>query len=326
MSDEGRPILSFVIPVKNDAERLARCLRSIRESSRPAGPVEIIVVDNGSTDRSVSTARSLGATVLSLPGGRLGALRNQGAETAQSSRLAFVDADHEIGPGWVTAAIDAMAPPDVAAVGAPCHSPKGGTWVQNTYNTLRRHSPGQQQVDWLGSGNLVVRRSAFQLVGGFDPALETCEDVDLCRKLRAAGHLLLSDDRLVNIHYGDPATLRHVFAGELWRGRDNLRVSFRHPRTWRIVTSAIIPALMLLALVVGLTGFAWGSTRSLQMSVAALVLLLALPAARALSMVRQPRRIGALPSAFVVACAYELGRALALATRAGYSLRRGVTT
>lgn len=321
-----RPILSFVIPVKNDAERLARCLRSIRASSRPAGPVEIIVVDNGSTDHSVSTARTFGATVLSLPGSRLGALRNEGAAIAGSSVLAFVDADNEIGPGWVAAAIDAMSVPGVVGVGAPYHSPAGGTWVQQTYDSLRRHPRGQQPVDWLGSGNLLVRRAAFTAVGGFDPTLETCEDVDLCRKLRAAGHLLLSDDRLVNVHHGDPATLWHVFAGELWRGRDNLRVSFRQPRTWRIVTSAIIPALMLLALVVGVTGFVWGSTRGLQLGVAAMMLMLALPSVRAFSMVRQPSRIGDLPSAFVVACAYELGRALALAARAGYGSRRGVTT
>ena len=46
-----------------------------------------------------------------------------------------------------------------------------------------------ERVTWLGSGNMAVRRSAFEEVGGFDTTLETCEDVDLCRKLRARGYV-----------------------------------------------------------------------------------------------------------------------------------------
>ena len=45
----------------------------------------------------------------------------------------------------------------------------------------------QRDADWLGSGNLAVSRTAFELVGGFDTSLETCEDVDFCHRLRAKG-------------------------------------------------------------------------------------------------------------------------------------------
>src|SRR6185503_21060284 len=95
------------------------------------------------------------------------------------------------------------------------------------------------------AGNMAVARSAFEDVNGFDTTFETCEDVDLCKRLRAAGYVLLSDDRLVNVHLGDPATLGELFCSELWRGRSNLAVSFRSPVTARELPSAIIPIVHL---------------------------------------------------------------------------------
>ena len=44
-----------------------------------------------------------------------------------------------------------------------------------------------------------------------------------------------------NVHFGDPATLWDLFRGELWRGRDNLRISLRGPLTWRGLPSVVIP-------------------------------------------------------------------------------------
>ena len=120
---EQRPQVSFVIPVRNDARRLARCLDSIRASLYPLELIEIVVIDNGSTDDSTDTARQRQARVLSLPGKRLGALRNAGAAAARGEVLAFVDADHEIVPEWVGVAVEALADGSVGAIGAACRPP-----------------------------------------------------------------------------------------------------------------------------------------------------------------------------------------------------------
>ena len=224
-------------------------------------------------------------------------------------------------------AVESMARPDVVAVGAPCRPPEEATWVQRMYDRLRRHDPGSRPVEWLGSGNMAVRRAAFEAVNGFDTSLETCEDVDLCRKLRAAGGILLGDARLHNVHYGDPATLASVFSGELWRGRDNLRVSLRPPRTWRTLASAAIPLTILTALVVMLVGLVSGTAWGWIAATTALLCLFGLALARSGKMVwRHGRVLREWPIAFAVACAYDLGRALALAARAGYGSRREVAS
>ena len=321
-----RPRLSFVIPVRNDARRLARCLDSIKANRAFADNVEIIVIDNGSKDSSALVGKSAGARVLSEPSLRLGGLRNAGARVAQGDLIAFVDADHEVDRSWVATALLVMADDSVGAAGADCVPPQPANWVQELYDRMRRHSSGQHEVEWLGSGNVVVRRHAFESVGGFDESLETCEDVDLCRRLRGGGYRLVADSRLRNIHYGDPSTLGQVFRGELWRGRDNLRVSFRPPLHWRSISSALVPLLVLAGIAAGLGGVMVSSIDGGLLLAGALVFLGLSVVLRALRMAKSVHPVDRFAGALAVAAAYEAGRALALASRAGHNLRRPTST
>ena len=156
------------MPVLNDAERLARCLRSIALTTDDPARIEIIVVDNGSRDNSPEVARRHGATVVTLDLQRVAELRNAGAGYASGEILAFVDADHEISPHWTIAALETFADQNVAAAGALCDAPANGTWVQRAYGALRGTPHGSHDVEWLGSGNMAVRQSAFSGIGGFD--------------------------------------------------------------------------------------------------------------------------------------------------------------
>jgi glycosyltransferase involved in cell wall biosynthesis len=316
-----KPRVSFIIPVRNDAARLAACLKSIRQNSPVAGPIEIVVVDNGSTDGSAEVASAFGANVMPVDAGRVSELRNRGAKQATADVLAFVDADHEIVAGWVHAALDCLQMPTVGVVGALCQPPADGTWVQQGYGYLRGVLGGQHDVDWLGSGNMAVRRQTFDALGGFDTSLETCEDVDLCHRIRAQGFRILSDARLANIHYGDPRTLREVLSSERWRGRDNIRVSFRRPIAWASVPSALIPighVALLVVLLVGLLGSAVVGRAGLLVAAAAIAGFFGATLLRVVRAAWRDRRLrlGDLAQAFAVACAYDAGRALAVVSRA----------
>src|SRR4051812_14777393 len=89
-ADTPKPVISsitFIVPVRNDANRLKRCLQSLAFSKLPAVSIEMVVVDNGSTDASREVARAAGAVVLELPGLRVGALRNRGAQVARGNIL-----------------------------------------------------------------------------------------------------------------------------------------------------------------------------------------------------------------------------------------------
>jgi GT2 family glycosyltransferase len=315
------PRISFIVPVRNAAADLETCLQSIRRNESAPHQVEVVVVDNGSSDGSAEVARRFGATVIVIEDARVSELRNRAALHATGEVLAFVDADNEIVSGWVAAALESLDATGVGLVGALYRAPADGTWVQRAYGYLRGRPRGRHEIAWLNSGNIAVWRHAFEAVRGFDTTLEACEDVDLCHRIRAIGLRIVSDARLESVHHGDPRTLSELFASELWRGRDNLRVSFRSPVVWTSVPSAIVPildALMIGAAVLGIVATLAAWRPGLLVTAAAMLVFAGgawLKVIRAGMRTAGARGVGIL-QAFIVSCVYDLGRALALVSRA----------
>jgi cellulose synthase/poly-beta-1,6-N-acetylglucosamine synthase-like glycosyltransferase len=316
-----RPLVSFVIPVRDDAVRLHRCMASIVRNDYPRELIELIVVDNDSTDGSARVARGFGAIVLRASDTSVADLRNRGAHAALGNIIAFADSDHEIDRHWIETAVDVLSAPDVAATGSASLTPPSANWVQQQYDGLRSRPVRREEVTWLGSGNLAVKRSAFDEVGGFNANLTACEDVDLCNRLRLAGYRIVADPDLRSVHFGDPRTLRALFLGELWRGRDNLRVTFNGPRTLGHLRSALIPVAHLLCLAAAAISLVAGRS-----GLALLFLLIALlPAAiKAAVMLRRQlhRNVIVAAQALIVAVVFDLARALALLARSSHRIRR----
>jgi len=161
---------------------------------------------------------------------------------------------------------------------------------------------------------MAVRREVFQAVGGFDESLTACEDVDLCKRFLGSEWRLLSDSRLENIHLGDPETLRQLFRGELWRGRDNLKVSLRPPVALGDLPSILMPVVYLLCIVGVLLGAATISSGGAVLFGLGLLGIFGLSALRTAMMLWRSSDLGLRqgPQTFLVACTFDLARALAL--------------
>jgi GT2 family glycosyltransferase len=317
------PLVSVIVPVRNGARDLPRCLGSIVKSAGPTPPVELIVVDNGSSDDSEAVAIAHGARVLSAPGLKVGAVRNVGVREATGRLIAFVDADNEVGPTWLSGCVDALSSDAVGAAGLPYEAPIDGTWVQRQYDLLRSRPAVRRDTDWLNAGNLAMRRDVFLQLGGFDETLEACEDVDLCARIRRAGLRTVAEPLMTSIHHGDPRTLGALFFGELWRGRDNLRVSLREPLRLRSLPGIVLPVVtlaLLVALPLALVAAFFSSRLPLAMVLMALGTIALL---RAAVIVRRGRIRPSLSwgRSLAVAAAFEFGRALALLGRATHHTR-----
>ena len=232
--------VSIVIPTYNEEKYLPACLDSIFNLNYPKEDVEVIVVDNGSIDRTREIAKSYGTEVLCDDSMNVSGLRNLGANQSNGDILAFVDADCIVSEEWIKNAskyFDNMA---VVAWGAPPVLPKESTWVQQTWYLVRQKENQVQEVDWLESMNLFVRKDLFMEIRGFNEDLITCEDVDFCYRIRKYGKIF-SDSSIQVIHRGEARTVKEFVKKEIWRGRSNLSGILSHGFSLKELPSLFIP-------------------------------------------------------------------------------------
>ncbi len=98
--------VSVVIPARNDAEMLARCLASLETQRRR--PDEVVVVDNGSTDDTRAVAEAAGARIIWEPIPGIPRASSAGLDAARGDLIARIDADSVCPPDWLERAIDAF--------------------------------------------------------------------------------------------------------------------------------------------------------------------------------------------------------------------------
>ena len=232
--------VSIIIPTLNEEEYLPLCLESIYSLDYPKKLMEIIVVDNGSTDRTREIAKEYGANVLIDYEMNVSGLRNLGASKSKGIILAFVDADCIVSKDWLSASLIYFDKNDVAAWGSPPVVPVDATWVQKTWYLIRKKNKIIEKADWLESMNLFVRKSTFDKIGGFNDSLVTCEDVDFSYRIKQYGNIV-SDSTMQVTHLGEAKTVREFFNKELWRGRSNIVGIFSHGITLKEIPSLSIP-------------------------------------------------------------------------------------
>jgi glycosyltransferase involved in cell wall biosynthesis len=243
----GKPLVSFVIPVLNGERDIARCLRSIQRLHCLPEAYEVIVIDNGSTDRTLHIVRELGFDSLVVPNVHISVLRNYGVARAEGDFIAFVDADVELTPDWLHNGLAGFEDQQVVASGCFPGVPKGATWVQKAWDAHQRgrqrtHTP--HPVAWLPSMNLIVRRKDFLAVSGFNERLRTTEDVDLCYRLGLHG-IILWNPAMEAIHWGEAHDLRTFWRKERWRSISNLHGVLLHGLRWDELPSLGYPLYVL---------------------------------------------------------------------------------
>ncbi|HWE53385.1 MAG TPA: glycosyltransferase [Bryobacteraceae bacterium] len=205
------PVLSIVVIGRNEGERLAACLKSIRAARMP-GPVELIYVDSGSADESAGLAATFGAEVIVLESGRMSAARarNAGWRSAKSPFILFLDGDTILDPDFVDISLKAFDDPGVAVVWGQRREMRPEASIYNRICDLDWIArPGYS--DFCG-GDSIMRREVLERTNGFNPDLIAGEEPDLCRRIRGLGGKIL--------HLAIPMTrhdLAFVHFSQYWR-------------------------------------------------------------------------------------------------------------
>ncbi len=204
--------ISVIIPARNEATLIPRVIGAVR-AQRPAdAELDIIVVDDGSSDGTPAAARAAGASVLELAGagGNPAAARNRGAAAATGDPLIFLDADCIPAQGWLSAIL-AAHDRGATVVGGALDLPPGlpasarCDYYCGWYLVHSRRPAGN--VPHHPPPNLSVRRAPFLATAGFteeQPFSYTNEERAWQAALQRDGHRIYFEPRAVAHHYNRP--------------------------------------------------------------------------------------------------------------------------
>ncbi|HEY2387433.1 MAG TPA: glycosyltransferase [Candidatus Binatia bacterium] len=211
---------SIVIPLFNRAELTEQCLVNLAEVTQGAR-YEVVLVDNGSTDRTAEVLASLGGDVQVIRNAEnrgFAAACNQGARAARGRHLVFLNNDTIPLSGWLAPLLAELdGDPRVAVVGSKLLYADGTVQhagviftreIPIPYHVFYRSSADapavnrRREIHCVTAASMAVRRAGFEAIGGFDEGfVNGYEDVDFCLRVRQRG------DKVV---YQPASTLYHL--------------------------------------------------------------------------------------------------------------------
>jgi glycosyltransferase involved in cell wall biosynthesis len=214
------PPVSVVVPVHNGADALPALLAALAGQTGVAD-VEVVVVDNRSTDRTAEVARASSVVAQVVSEARPGSYvaRNAGWRACQGEVVAFTDVDCRPEPGWLAALVEAVdRGADLAGGAIVPGPPPPGTWARwwAGYDRVMYldQADNVRENGFAATANLAVRRTVLEALDGFDDALASGGDAFFGRRAVAAGHRLVWVPEAVVLHQ-PRAGLRATWA--LWR-------------------------------------------------------------------------------------------------------------
>ena len=191
--------ISAYVPCFNNAATVRRAVESILEQTLP--PAETLVVDDGSTDRSVEELSGLDGVRIIRQNRNLGrgAVRARAMREARHEFVLCCDATNVLDPAFVEKALSWFDDPAVAAVfGRITQTPARGVAERwRGRHLFKLDTPLEtRRGAALATGGAIVKAPAVASVGGYDARLRHTEDGDLGARLRAASHDVICDPRL----------------------------------------------------------------------------------------------------------------------------------
>jgi glycosyltransferase involved in cell wall biosynthesis len=253
------PRFSIIIPVKNEAQVLGRCLESLKNLNYPKEHIEIILADGSSTDRTKDIAVRFGAKVIANEKQVVVSGRNVGFKEAGGDIVVFTDADCVFDSAWLKNSIKYFNDEKIGGVGGVSLIPQDSSNLEKAIDLLfyfadilqttshRQKISAAKEVKDIPGCNAFYRRDALAKVMPVDENLLTAEDVWMNFCLRNLGYKLILAPDAVLLHYRRSSLRR--FIRQIYRfavGR--LQVGKKNPgllNIFHIVIGLSIPFFLL---------------------------------------------------------------------------------
>ncbi len=245
-AEEEAGAITVVVPVRDDQDGVDRLLHTVRG-------LPVVVVDDGSAE-PIRVPDDPVVRLLRLPENRGPAhARNRGAALAATEFVAFLDGDTVPRPGWDGVLRARFADPTVAAVAPRIVGLEAAPWTRPVARYAGLHSsldmgprPGAARpgnpVAYVPSAAMLVRRSVFEEIGGFDEALRVAEDVDFCWRLAGAGWTVRYEPA-ARVAHDHRTTVRALLGRRRFYGTGAAELARRHGAHAAPVVTSVPAAL-----------------------------------------------------------------------------------
>ncbi len=223
-------MISVVIPALNEEDNLPACLESLKNQQRP-GAFEVIVVDNGSTDRTSEVAAEHGALVVKCPKRGVAYARQAGAEAARGEIVAQADADTVYPPGWLEHVGGYFDSHQGVAGLAGRYEYVHPVWWMPFERAYRRslNAVSAAVLRWPASvsgANFAFRRLAFLKADGYDPASLYPDQWGIARRISRFGKVKYDHGSVVLTSSRRVAKPVYVIACEIVRNCSHVAKHF----------------------------------------------------------------------------------------------------
>jgi cellulose synthase/poly-beta-1,6-N-acetylglucosamine synthase-like glycosyltransferase len=318
------PLVSVVVPVKNEAETIETCLRGLLDLDYDR--YEILIVDTGSTDNTREIVKDIEQSNqkirLLTTSGNAPAGRNVGIREARGDILAFTDGDCIPTRTWLRTLVRSLVGEgrSTAGVGGPnVPTFKVETrWSAATSAALNTFfgSGGSAQVRnrnhlyvrALSTANSAFWTESVRKIGSFDFRLDLCEDADLCSRLAKTGSRFKFEKSAVVYHWRDYRDLwkfgRHMFKYGKWRGKA-IGIKPRTNLSWTSI--AILGALASMITLLAFSVLASKIAESVMIFSTTLYLLVVVAHAVFVSKGFRPILVAVIPTFLVLHASYSAG-------------------
>lgn len=226
---------SVIVPAYNSINTIKDCLNALTHQSISMEDYEIIVVDDGSTDRTDNIVKKFPVKYLRQANQGPAAARNHGAREAKGEIILFTDSDCVPASDWIEEMVRPFEKPDIVAVKGAYRTSQSALVArfaqiefEERFEILKR----AKSIDMVDTYSAAYRRDLFWQAGGFDESFPVAnnEDTDLSYKLSSAGHRMVFNQNAVVSHLRHPDTLKKYAVQKFWRGYWRMMVYKRFPQ------------------------------------------------------------------------------------------------